>query len=307
LSDTGAVEVWRGTVATWECDGMGHMNVRFHLLRAMQGLAGAAAALGMPHAFAAHAPATLIVREHHVRFLREAREGAIQHMTASVVDIGETEALIQLILFDSISEETCATFLTRVAHAAGRSARPFPWPARAYAAAEALKAPVAANAGPRSVPALSSGPTPSLAQAEAMGLTRGGLSVVMPEDCDVFGRLRIEMFMGRLSASIGHTINPFRRAAQAAQPGIRMGGAALEYRLVYFAQPHAGDRIDVRAGLVEVTPKLARIRHWLLDPVTGAPWAEAENIVVNFDLDSRRAVSLSTEAAAQLQSKVTGR
>ena len=73
MGPSGPIEVWRGGVNTWECDRMGHMNVRFYVARAMEGLAGAAAALGMGVAFTAHAAATLIVREHHIRFLREAR------------------------------------------------------------------------------------------------------------------------------------------------------------------------------------------------------------------------------------------
>ena len=42
------VEVWRGGVASWECDQMGHLNVGFYVAKSMQGLAGLAAELGMP-------------------------------------------------------------------------------------------------------------------------------------------------------------------------------------------------------------------------------------------------------------------
>jgi acyl-CoA thioester hydrolase len=304
VSETGTVEVWRGTVAAWECDGMGHLNVRFHLLRAMQGLAGAAAALGMPHAFAPHAAATLIVREHHVRFLREAREGAIQHMTASVVAMGEHDATLQFTLFNSAGGEVSSTFLTRVVHASAREGRPFPWPGRAREAAAAMTGEVAANAGPRSVQPGFEAPALTPDEAVARGLTLAGLSVVVPEDCDVFGRLRTEMVMGRISASIGHTVEPFRRAAQEAMPSLRMGGAAMEYRLVYFDHPRAGDRIAVHAGIVGADRKMARMRHWLLDPATGAPWAVAENVSVNFDLDSRKAVLVPEDAVAKLQSVV---
>jgi acyl-CoA thioester hydrolase len=304
LSESAAVEVWRGTAAAWECDGMGHLNVRFYVARATQGLAGAAAALGMPHAFAAHAAATLIVREHHIRFLREARAGALQHMTASVVAMGETDALLQFVLTNSTSGDTSATFLTKVVHASARDGRPFPWPTRAREAAAALAAPVAANAGPRSVEAGFEASPPTPAAAAARGLTQAGLSVVTAEDCDVFGRLRTEMFMGRISASIGHTVEPFRKAAKAALPEVRLGGAAMEYRLVYFDHPRAGDRIVVQAGLVGVDRKLARMRHWLLDPHTGAPWAVAENVSVNFDLDSRKAVPIPAEAVEALQGSV---
>ena len=92
------VEIWRGGLNTWECDEMGHMNVRFYVTRAMEGLAGLAAQLGLPHAFAPGAGATLLVRDQHIRFLRECRPGAALHMTGGVIEMGEEEArLLQLL------------------------------------------------------------------------------------------------------------------------------------------------------------------------------------------------------------------
>ena len=44
-ADNLGIEVWRGCVNTWECDEMGHLNVRFYVARAMEGLVGLAAAL----------------------------------------------------------------------------------------------------------------------------------------------------------------------------------------------------------------------------------------------------------------------
>ena len=35
------IEVWRGGVATWECDAMGHLNVGFYVMKSMEALAGA--------------------------------------------------------------------------------------------------------------------------------------------------------------------------------------------------------------------------------------------------------------------------
>src|SRR3954470_4767757 len=79
------IEVWRGGVNAWDCDGMGHLNVRNYVAFAMEGLAGLAAELGLPGAFRPGAPSTVVVRDHHLRFLREAREGAVLHMRAGVV------------------------------------------------------------------------------------------------------------------------------------------------------------------------------------------------------------------------------
>ena len=43
--------LYQGSVNTWECDEGGHLNVRFHLERAMIGLGHMARALDVPRAF----------------------------------------------------------------------------------------------------------------------------------------------------------------------------------------------------------------------------------------------------------------
>ena len=50
------LEVWRGAVNAWTCDEMGHMNVRFYLAHALEGLAGVALALGLDDAYSPKAP-----------------------------------------------------------------------------------------------------------------------------------------------------------------------------------------------------------------------------------------------------------
>ena len=64
--------LYQGSVNTWECDDGGHLNVRFHLERAMSGLAHMAVHLGVPRAFSANAGSTIVPREAHIRFLKEA-------------------------------------------------------------------------------------------------------------------------------------------------------------------------------------------------------------------------------------------
>ena len=68
--------LYQGSANVWECDDGGHLNIRFHHERLTMGLMHFAQALEMPHAFAAHAGATLVPRDLHVRFHREARPPA---------------------------------------------------------------------------------------------------------------------------------------------------------------------------------------------------------------------------------------
>jgi acyl-CoA thioester hydrolase len=297
-------EVWGGGVNTWECDEMGHMNVRFYVAKSMEGLAGLAACLGMPHAFAPHAESTLLVREQHIRFLKEAHAGAAVYMTGGVVSMGECDARVLLVM-RHLDGRPAATFQTVVDHATPRYGLAFPWSDRIRRAAEAITIPVPAYAEPRSIPLDPAEIGASLPRAEALGLKRIGLGVVGPQDCDVFGRMQTHQFMGRVSDGIPRLLGRRPTADEVEGDGVgRIGGAALEYRLIHHAWPRVGDRLELRSGTAYADAKVRRFVHWLLDPVTGEPWGSAAAIAVNFDLDARKVVALKAEAAAALQTQV---
>lgn len=296
------VEIWRGGVNTWDCDEMGHMNVRHYVVRAMEGLIGMAAELGLPNAFSAHANATLLVKEHHIRFLREAHAGAPLHMLGGVIEIGESDARILQLLVHSGTGELAATFQTTVVHATPREGQVFPWPKIARDRARALMVEVPDKAQARGLTLSPFEPTASLARAEALDLTRIGLGGLLPSDCDVHGRMRAEQFIGRVSDGIGAFIHPFRDVVveHAEHRPQRMGGAVLEYRIAYLAWPCAGDRIDIRSGLLGTDSRTMRVVHWMLDPATGQPWGTSEAVAITFDLDARKVVPVTDAARAAL-------
>lgn len=295
------VEVWRGGVAAWECDHMGHLNVGFYVSKSMEALAGLAAELGMPHAFAPRTPSTLIVREQHIRFLKEAHPGAALHMTGGVVEIGDDTARL-LLLMHHQDGALAASFQTLVAHATAADGRPFPWPERVRARAEALRMDVPAAAAPKSISLDPVESSASLARAEALGLKRTALGAVGAGDCDVFGRMRTELMMARISDGIPHFFEGRRPGAGPGAGGERrIGGAALEYRLVHHDWPRAGDRVELRSGSAGGDARFRRLVHWLLDPETGRPWGSAEAIAVSFDLDTRKIVALSDEELARVE------
>jgi acyl-CoA thioester hydrolase len=291
------VEVWRGGVASWECDQMGHLNVGFYVAKSMEALAGLAAELGMPGAFAANAEATLVVREQHIRFIREARPGAPLTITGGVIELGETDARLMLLMRHH-DGELAASFQTWAVHATARDGRPFPWPGRIRLRAEALKVEVPANAAPRSIGLSPIETQASLVRADDLGLPRTGLRVVDAQDCDAFGRMRTETFMHRLSDAVPHIFSGRRPGADAER---KVGGAALEYRLIHHSWPRAGQRLELRSGSAGGDARFRRLVHWLLDPDTGRPWGSAEVIAVSFDLETRKLIALSDEELARAE------
>ncbi|MEP6967512.1 MAG: thioesterase family protein [Pseudomonadota bacterium] len=301
------LEVWRGGVNTWECDEMGHMNVRFYVARAMEGIVGLAGALGLEGAFKANAQATLLIKDQHIRFIREARPGAALHMTAGVIEIGENEARFLHLLIHSATGEVAASFQTVVTHATPGDERPFAWSDRTRGLAEGLMTGTPAAVAPRSLIPTAVATRASLAEADSLGLARLGAGAFGPGDCDVFGRMRPEIFIGRVADSVPRMAQIFGGAtsAEAPAPPARVGGAVLEYRLLHLAWPRAGDRFELRSGLAGVDRRARRVVHWLLDPATGDAWGSAEAIAVSLDLGTRKILPLGEAEEARLREAVT--
>ena len=300
-----SVEVWSGGVNTWECDEMGHLNVRFWVAKAMEALAGLSRLMGMPDAFARGGGATLAVRDLHMRFLREARAGACLWASGGVIALGESDADL-LVVLRHADGEPAATFRIKVDHATAGDLLPFPWPDRIRRACAGLACEVPAFAGPRSIDLAPLVQTRAgLAFAERTGMTRIGLGVVRADELDVFGRMRPEMFIGRVSDGVARLFGPTRPGPDAAagDPPLRIGGAVLEYRVVHHAWPSVGDHVEVRSGFADCTSRTRRVFHWMVDPVTGRPWASAEAVVISFDLDARKVVDISEAAQAEFRSR----
>ena len=299
------IEVWRGGVNPWQCDQMGHMNVRFYVAHAVEGLAGLAAALGMSQAYLPTATSTLAVREHHIRFLKEARAGAALHMTAGLLRMGEADASALQILRHSQTDEPSAVFQTHLAHVRASDGQGFAWPRAARARAGDLVVEVPAGLGPRSLEPGEPPGVASLERAEAMGLIRYGAGAFTPQDCDAFGRVSATQIMGRMGDGAAQAIDSTREAVGRLTAGAQpIGLAVVEYRLVYFDWPRAGDRFDVRSGLRVVEPRRLGWTHWMLDPETGRPWAIAIGVLVPFDLEVRKTVTLPEKALEILRARV---
>ena len=295
----GGVEVWRGGVHAWQCDHMGHLNVRFYVAHATEGLAGLAGALGMSQAFAPRGSATLQVLEHHIRFLREARVGDPLNLSAGLLDIGEDEARAVMLLAHSGGEAPSAIIQTRFAHVTAAEGRRFPWTRSARTRAKSLMAVIPDGLGPRSLEPGAEVGAPTLAEAESKGLIRYGAGVFGPEDCDVFGRVPAHRLMARLGDGAAHGI-----AAMREDLGEHTGFAVVEYRLSYFEPPRAGDRFAVRAGLVQAEARRLGWCYWMFDAGTGAPLAAARSVLVPFDLDARKAITLDDGQVEPLRARL---
>lgn len=286
------IDLWKGSANTWDCDEMGHMNVRVYLEKALEGLGPLAGRCFLSHAFQPAAPSTLVPQEQHVRFMREVHPGRPLSMQGCVTDIAETGVTVyqELVHGDGT---VAASFRTRLNHVDAGTLKPFAWSNRTREAFEALQAEPPKATAPRGID-LSQAPLPdsdvSRQLADESGARIIGLGTVPPQHCDVFGRMLSPWFIGRVSDAVPNLLYDWRQRVAESVPGCRMGAAVLENRIIYRAWPKAGDTFEIRSALSKAEKKVHTLVHWMLDPISGKPWMTSEAVAVTFDQNSRKAM-----------------
>lgn len=292
------IELWRGAVNAWECDELGHMNVRFYLAKASQAIANLAEAAGLNPIHRHDASATLIARDIHIRFLAETRPGAPIFIEGGLLGHDETGATAQLVMRHSGSGVPAASYRLVLGHASPKDGSDFPWPRRFAERADSLVVAQPDFAAPRGLTLDPLATTrASMQNADALKLDSIGRGRFGVEEMDAFGFLRLEFLLGRLSDSVINfgTAFPEEWAMHAAGGHGNVGSALLECRIRPWRWPRAGDGFVVRSGVKSVGPKVRNLVHWILEPETGRPWWTIEGVAAPMDLDTRKLIPASRE------------
>jgi len=293
------IEVLRSGVNTWECDQMGHLNVRHYLGRANQGLVTLALELGLLPSQMRAEGLVLRTRDQHVRFMRELRPGASFAVHAGVVSASGQRLHVYEEMRLVHKPEVAASMLSEVSLVEAATGRERPFSETVLARARELTTAVPAESAPRGIERVTPRVPPQRAEALERGLTGAFLGPVLPEDCDAHGAMIEAAFMARVSDGIGHLFNALHTTR-----GAGVGGAALEYRYVFHERPQLGDVIEVRSGLKGLGRKTTQLCHWIFNVETGRCAATSEAVAVSFDLTTRKSIELSPEARSALEQRI---
>ncbi|MBU4568583.1 MAG: thioesterase family protein, partial [Alphaproteobacteria bacterium] len=224
------IPLWQGSCNQWDCDEMGHMNVRVYVEKQLEGLVALCHAAGMPNAFRPNSPSTVSPVDQHIRFIREVLPGRPLMMKGCVLEIGESDAVIYQELRHA-DGTLSAAFRTRIAHLDTAEGKAFPWTRRVLAKLASLKDTTPDEAKPRSfdpdAPGLPLAEI-TLARVEAVGAPRIGLGAVPSAHCGAHGWMTPSWIIGRVSDSVPNLLFDWRTRVGENSGGSRMGAAVLE-------------------------------------------------------------------------------
>ncbi len=297
------IPLWQGSCNQWDCDEMGHMNVRVYVEKQLEGLVAFGHAAGMPNAFRPESPSTILPLDQHIRFVREVLPGRPMSMAGCLLEIGTDDAVIYQELRHA-DGALAAAFRTRIVHVDTAEGTHFAWSRRVLEKMQRLKGKMPTEAKPRSIEPDTPGrplAAISLTTVEDTGAPRIGMGAVPPEHCGAFGWMHPFWVIGRISDSVPNLLHGWRSRVGQQAGGKRMGAAVLEYRIRYHRLPRAGDLFVVHTSLGAVTEKTHSLVHWVMDPLSGGPWATCEAVAISLDLDARKAVAAPPDMLAELE------
>lgn len=296
------IELWRGCANAWECDELGHLNVRFYLAKAWEAVGDLADRVGMPGAFGPGSVATLLPGEIIIRYLGEVHPGTPLMIEGGVTGVSAKTAGICLIIRNAASGKISAIFRIRLRHCVAGRRKSFDWPDRIRQKLAALHIELPAEAMPRSLSDAAPRKGLRLHEADALDLTEIGRGRINPEDCGSFGQLKPEHLQGKISNSAANFSEAFPEQTAAHASGTsRVGGALLEGRVCVRRWPGIGDGYVIRSGVQTADRNVRSIVHWVFDHRGRLLWS-MQGIAAILDLSTRKLVKADDDTLATLRS-----
>ena len=303
----GLIETWRGEALAWEADELNHINMRFYFQRANEARASFAQIMGLPAIYKTSSLSTLLATYQHINYLAEIRPGQKMTVRSGIVSLGETDCQLLHIIYGH-EDKPAASIVEQVSHISIRTKNSFIWPKRVKHHAEKIKINLPDLAKPRGLDLperLKQEKTnqektnnASIERADKLGLETIGRGAFRPDECDVFGYVRDDAIVGRVSDCGQHLSTAWRDLDFASDDGV--SGAMLEGLVSHETRPIAGDLFVMRSGLRAVSTNVRELCHWLLDPVTGKCWSRFSGVSCRFNLKTRRLVKIDDDVLALL-------
>lgn len=290
----GFQQTWAGECSAWECDDLGHLNMRHYMTKVRQARQMLIICLGLTEAFSPRAQSSVRVTKFHIKYQGEARPGDPLRIESAVLALGETDIQICHMMYHSDGRIACSV-VEWADHIYLRSRNAFAWPQRVKDNIGNWTAEQPAPSNPRGLTYGETYPAPTAAQLESWGVQRIGCGVFQPHEAVTTGNIGVQALLGRTTETIGH----FKHAwPEMHVPDYREdgGSAALLEALIIVGTPaHVGDGYEFYSGIHSANSHTRRLVHNMVDVVTGENIFSMTGIGCLFNLNSRKLVKTTDE------------
>lgn len=298
------VTCFSGNANTWECDEMGHMNVRFYVSKGLEGLATFSHLLGIGPSWQNDQSVSLGVIHEHIRYIREVMPGEDLSIEVGILSASPEQLEIFQLMHNTRSGQIACSMIHRVELRRLSDEVRVPFNESILEKTKDYLCTIPEKTGPRSLFMDAPFVRGSKTDAENWGMRLVSMGQVTPQMVDRHGVLPPDGYIGRISDGIGNFMGGLRKNADVKSPVQNIGGAALEYRLNFLEPLKVGDIVGVYVGLKAVTDRFFIVTHWTVNLQTGRLVTHSEALAVSLDLDARKMIPIAAENKENLEKAI---
>ena len=280
---------WAGECSAWECDELGHMNMRHYVHKTDEARRRLIIKLGLPRAFHPGVASTVRCRDLHIKYQGEARPGNPLRIDSAILELGDSTARLCHIMTHR-DGRIAATIVETVEHVYLPEDKIFPWPKRVRDLAPQFTAKLPKPAKARNVEAVARFRGMSLSELESAGAKVIGTGVFNASELDITNRVTMGSFFGRTTSTIAWFREGWPEFEDPAYQAGGMSAALLEMRAVIHHYPGRGDAYSYLPAMIGANAYTRQFVHNIVDPVTGKSWVSMQASGCKFDLNARKLV-----------------
>lgn len=296
---SGFIQTWAGECSAWECDDLGHLNMRHYMTKARQARQMLIIRMGLDEAFKSDTVSSIRVSKFHIKYMGEARPGNPLRIESAVLNLGETDARLCHMMYH-VDGRLAASIVETVEHISLHTRQAFHWPKRTRTIAAKYTAEQPMPSLPRGVKYDEVIPTPNADDLTSWGVRCIGSGVFQPHEIGPTGRIGAQGFLGRTTETIGHVHEAWPEMYEDDYREAGGSAALLEAFITMGRTAEAGDGYDFYSGIHSVNEHTRRLVHNLVDVVTGENLFSMTGIGCLFNVKTRKLVKTTPENIERL-------
>ncbi len=295
---------WAGECSAWECDELGHLNMRHYVGKFSQARQFLFIKLGLINAFKPRASSSVRVKALHVKYQSEARPGQPLKIMSAILSVAEQTIRLCHIMYHA-DGRIAATQVETVEHIYLRNNRAFNWPTRLIENAQAFSA-TCPDAPPESAQSRNiDTETPHIGQSrdvlDEQGLSPLGVGVFTKADINPAGFVATEALFGRSTATAAWFNEGWPELFDEAYHAAQGSAAVLEIQAVFHKHLRQGEAYEYRSAMIAADNYTRTFLHNFNDAITGQCLS---SFVVNgclFNLKTRKLTKVDAKQLEALQ------
>jgi len=291
---------WAGECSAWECDDLGHLNMRHYMTKAYQARQMMLITLGLSEAMKAKADTTIIAKDFHIKYLGEARPGNPLFIETGIISHTETTLTLCHMMYHA-NRRLAATIIETVSHVSRPQLVSQNWPADFSDRTKPYLMDAPAPSLPRGFDPSLISTAPNETTLKSWNMTQTGVGVFQPREIGYHGYVNAPSFLGRTTETIAHFNDGYPEFKDKAFMASGMNGALLEARVFLHVPTQEGTGYRFYSGLSTGNEYTRHLIHHVVNAQTGAPIFSMLGIGCLFDMNKRKLLKATPEQVAVLE------